>query len=308
MTYPIEFTPFNWEDLPSENTPFDKENAQTAEKRLAKFTVEYEVHWRYPVKKESELPKVNVAKGDIFLVEETRELLLYDGVEYVKLNTFVPYWKPPVTKASELPIVHNVVGDVRLVLETSQLYICVSTTGTISEQWHIYEALPHHWMPPVIKESELPTSENTIGDVRVVVELKQLFLCVATTGSIEEQWLSFPYNITQAQLSSTLKGEAAVEIKNPEIQSEITESGKGNGEKEPSSTKPTEVYVYFETEAGKAASLIIEVNGIIVYQFTQAAIATLQSSNTARFLVPKETKFKVTFSECKSIIPVYQFV
>lgn len=135
MAYPATFTEFLWEDLPSENTPFDKERAQEAEKRLAKFTEEYEVHWRFPVKKESELPKVAVAKGDIFLVEETQELVIYNGTEYVKPNVFVPFWKAPVKKESELPIGGNTLGDVRLVTELGQFFFCIKTTGTIGEQW-----------------------------------------------------------------------------------------------------------------------------------------------------------------------------
>lgn len=188
MAYPATFTPFPWEDLPSENTPFDKEKAQEAERRLSKFTEEYEIHWRFPVKKESELPKINVVKGDIFLVEETKELLLYNGAEFVKLNSFVPFWKSPVTKESELPVGGNTVGDVRLVTETSQFYICVKTTGTVGEQWKIFEQAPHHWMPPVAKESELPTVGNVLGDVRLVESERSFYICVKTTGTITEQW------------------------------------------------------------------------------------------------------------------------
>jgi hypothetical protein len=196
MAYPATFTPFEWMDLPSENTPFDKELAQEAEKRLAKFVEEYEVHWRFPVKKESELPKVAVAKGDIFLVEETLELVVYNGTEYVKLKAFVPFWKAPVTKESELPVGGNTVGDVRLVTELAQFFICISTTGTVSEQWKIYEVAPHHWLPPVTKETELPTTSNVVGDVRVVTELNQLFICIATVGSISEQWTPFGHSHT----------------------------------------------------------------------------------------------------------------
>lgn len=191
MAYPVEFTPFDWEDLPSENTPFDKEDAQEAERRLAKFVEDYEIHWRFPVAEESELPKVAVAKGDIFLVEETKELVVYNGAEYVKLNVFVPYWKAPVAKASELPVGGNVLGDVRLVTETEQFYICIATVGTVEEQWKVFEVAPHHWMPPVTKHSELPTVSNVLGDVRWVTELKEFYACIKTTGTLEEQWGAF---------------------------------------------------------------------------------------------------------------------
>lgn len=196
MAYPLTFTAFPWEDLPSENTPFDKELAQEAEKRLAKFTEDYEVHWRFPVKKESELPKVEVIKGDIFLVEETRELVLYNGTEYVKLNFFVAFWRPPVTKESELPTGGNTIGDVRLVKELAQFFVCISTSGSIAEQWEIYKVAPHHWMPPVTKESELPTTNNVLGDVRLVTELDVFFICIGTTGSISEQWIPFGHTHT----------------------------------------------------------------------------------------------------------------
>ena len=196
MAYPLAFTAFDWEDLPSEGTPVDKEDLQEAERRLAKFAAEYEIHWRHPVKKESELPKVEVLAGDIFLVEEDRELVMWNGAEYVKLNVFVPFWKPPVAKASELPVVSNAVGDVRLVTETEQFYICIATTGTVVEQWKVFEVAPHHWMPPVTKHSELPTVSNVLGDIRWVTELKEFYACIATVGTIEEQWSAFGHTHT----------------------------------------------------------------------------------------------------------------
>lgn len=188
MAYPLVFTAFDWEDLPSEGTPVDKEDLQEAENRLAKYTREYEIHWRHPVKKESELPKVEVIAGDIFLVEETKELVVYNGAEYVKLNVFVPFWKQPVAKASELPVASNAIGDVRLVTETEQFYICIATVGTVEEQWKEFEIAPHHWMPPVTKHSELPTVGNVLGDVRLVTEIHQFYTCIATVGTLEEQW------------------------------------------------------------------------------------------------------------------------
>lgn len=193
MAYPLTFTPFNWEDLPSENTPFDKENAQEIEKRLAKFTEEYKIHWRAPVKKESELPKVEVIKGDIFLVEETKELVLYNGAEYVLLNFFIPFWKGPVKKESELPVGGNTVGDVRLTTETPkrQLFVCIATVGTVAEQWKEFIVTEHHWLAPVAKESEFPTVGNVLGDVRLEEEKGQLFYCVKTTGTKAEQWKEF---------------------------------------------------------------------------------------------------------------------
>ena len=51
MAYPLVFTAFDWEDLPSEGTPVDKEDLQEAENRLAKYAREYEIHWRSPVKR-----------------------------------------------------------------------------------------------------------------------------------------------------------------------------------------------------------------------------------------------------------------
>lgn len=90
MAYPLTFTAFDWADLPSEETALDKEHLQEAEKRLAKFVEDYEIHWRFPVKEESKLPKApEVIKGDIFLVEETSELVLYNGVEYVKMHVTI---------------------------------------------------------------------------------------------------------------------------------------------------------------------------------------------------------------------------
>jgi hypothetical protein len=198
MAYPAIFTPFNWEDLPSENTPFDKENAQEIEKRLAKFAEEYEIHWRKPVSKIGELGSIytikgpNVAIGDVVLVVETRELWIYSKLEeWESLVTITPFWKSPFAKASELPVSGNTIGDVRLVKEIGQLYICIATTGTVGEQWKEFEVAAHHWLAPVAKETNLPTTGNVVGDVRLVEELKEFFICIATSGSIAEQWSSF---------------------------------------------------------------------------------------------------------------------
>ena len=201
MSYPVTFIPFDWSDLPSEASAFDKANAQEAEKRLAKFVEEYKVYWRAPVKKESELPKVSVATNDIFFVEETKEFVVYNGAEYVKPNFSIPFWKSPFTKESELPIGGNTIGDVRLVKETNQFYICVATIGTVTEQWHIFEITPHHWLAPVKKESELPITSNVVGDVRFVTELKEFFICFATAGTVKEQWEPFGHVHTTETLT-----------------------------------------------------------------------------------------------------------
>src|ERR1035441_7111365 len=122
MAYPATFTPFNWADLPSESTAFDKENAQEAEERLAKFTREYEVHWIAPVKKLSELLAIkepNALAGDIRLVEETKRLYGWNTVtrEWQPLSN----WQEPVATKAELEaLTDHEVGDARFVEETRE--------------------------------------------------------------------------------------------------------------------------------------------------------------------------------------------
>lgn len=173
MAYPLAFTAFTWEDLPAEGTPLDKEDLQEAERRLAEFATEYEIHWRSPVKKESELPKVEVIKGDVFLVEETKELVVWTGAEYVKLA--VPYWQAPVTEEAKLPTENNTIGDVRLDLATNQFFICYATVGTIEEQWkefvstdtskHVHTIETLTWS---VAEEVTPTPEIVPGGFRRV--------------------------------------------------------------------------------------------------------------------------------------------
>jgi hypothetical protein len=144
MSYPKEFTPFDWEDLPAESTPVDKEDLQEAERRLAKFASEFEIHWRAPVKKVSELYKApNVEKGDVAFVEEIHEIWYYSGVEWFPILDALRFWKEPVAEEAALPVTGNVIGDVRLDIETFQFYICYNTTGTVVEQWKLFVPAAH---------------------------------------------------------------------------------------------------------------------------------------------------------------------
>jgi hypothetical protein len=144
MAYPLTFTAFDWEDLPSEGTPLDKEDLQEVEHRLAKFATEFEIHWRAPVKKVSELYKApNVEKGDVAFVEEIKEIWYYTGTEWAAVIDALRFWKEPVGKAAELPVTGNAIGDVRVDIETEQIYICFNTTGTVAEQWKIFTPTSH---------------------------------------------------------------------------------------------------------------------------------------------------------------------
>ena len=91
----------------------------------------------------------------------------------------------------------------------------------------------------------------------------------------------------------------------PVREAEITESAKGNGEKEPSTEEPTMVYLTFIAKEDKKASLTVEVDAVIVYEYEQTAVVALKQKQTAVFMVPKAVKFKVTYSECEKIIPIY---
>lgn len=92
----------------------------------------------------------------------------------------------------------------------------------------------------------------------------------------------------------------------PVKEAEITESGKGNGIKEPSATKLTFVALYFQAKEDKLATLKVEVGTVIVFEFAQSAVAALKSTETANFVVPAGEKFTVTYSECEKLIPVFQ--
>ncbi len=115
--------------------------------------------------------------------------------------------------------------------------------------------------------------------------------------------------VTLGKLAATIKESGAVEIAAaPKAEAEITESGTGNGEKEPSATKPVQVYVKYKTEASKASTVKIEVGTVVVYEYTQEATAGLAQENTASFVVPKGVKFKVTFANVKTVIPTYHIL
>lgn len=114
--------------------------------------------------------------------------------------------------------------------------------------------------------------------------------------------------VTLGKLSAGVRESGAVEIAAaPKAEAEITESGTGNGEKEPSKTKPTLVYVAFKTEAAKASTVKIEVGAVVVYEYSQEATA-LAAKQAASFLVPAAVKFKVTFANVKTVIPTYHIL
>jgi len=98
-------------------------------------------------------------------------------------------WRPPVKKESELNSLYkpkggNVkVGDVAFVYELEEIFVY-----GVSEEWKPISAEARHWKAPVKKESELPVASNVLGDVRLVEELGQLFYCIATVGTVSEQW------------------------------------------------------------------------------------------------------------------------
>jgi hypothetical protein len=132
MTYPAKFTPYPWQDLPSESTPFDKELANEVEERFAEFVEAYEFHWRAPVEKVSDIASTykakgtNVAVGDVVLVWETRELYVYtEGEEWKPLLAPTAHWLAPVEEYEELPAGEN--GDVCLVESFRQLFVYTGT-------------------------------------------------------------------------------------------------------------------------------------------------------------------------------------
>ncbi len=94
----------------------------------------------------------------------------------------------------------------------------------------------------------------------------------------------------------------------PVVQPEITESGKGNGEKEPSAERAALVYLTFIAKEAKKAVLTVEVGGIIVYEFEQTAVTSLKQKDGVTFLVPKGVKLKVTYTECEKVIPIYHLM
>jgi hypothetical protein len=148
MAYPLTFTLFPWQDSPSTSTPYDKESAQSLEKRLSEFTEKYEVHWRKPVNKSVNLYKApNVEKGDVAFAEEQKELYYYTGAEWKTMAAFIPFWKSVVKKETELPTAGNTIGDIRLTTETpkEQFFICYKTSGgAVAEQWKEYTPTPRH--------------------------------------------------------------------------------------------------------------------------------------------------------------------
>jgi hypothetical protein len=122
---PVKFTLFPWENLPSENTPFDRETAQALETRLSKFTEEYEVHWLEPVATHAALLALsNPEGGDVRLVIESLRLYGYDDVakEWKSLSS----WQAPVAdKAALEALTDHEPGDARLIEETREVFCYV---------------------------------------------------------------------------------------------------------------------------------------------------------------------------------------
>jgi hypothetical protein len=107
MAYPLTFTPFSWADLPLETTPVNKADLQEAEKRLAKFAEEYEIHFRAPAKTTTDLNTKykgeTVAINDVAFVESEGEFY-----EFTTSKEWVPL------KVGEQGIKEGAVSESRL--------------------------------------------------------------------------------------------------------------------------------------------------------------------------------------------------
>lgn len=108
-------------------------------------------------------------------------------------------WKGPVLDLASLPLSGNSLGDVRVVADDGtgdpSLYICVSTSGIVSEQWQkmTTNSAVVYWKEPVANKFSLPLVDNTLGDARAVGDdgdgNPAVYLCIATTGDVDAQWV-----------------------------------------------------------------------------------------------------------------------
>lgn len=96
------------------------------------------------------------------------------------------------------------------------------------------------------------------------------------------------------KIAKPAKEEGAIEIATAYEAAKALESAKSV---EPSSTKPTEVTVYWTGTTAKASTLEIKVGSIIVSKWKQPASATEVWEGTTSFIVPKGIKFEATLSE-----------
>jgi len=136
-----------------------------------------QTYWLSPVETKQDLPLTGNKHGDTRAV--LKEQTLYIWVERQQLDTdgqivyvgdWLPvigkYWSAPVETFADLPLTGNSDGEIKLVKDESSLYRWDATI--LAWQAIVQPSDVTFWKPPVPSFSDLPSTGNFDGDVRLV--------------------------------------------------------------------------------------------------------------------------------------------
>lgn len=143
-----------------------------------------QVFWMPPVSTKDDLPLTGNKHGDSRVV--LKESVIYTWIETEQLDAtgktvfvgdWVPvigkYWGQPVQQFSDLPLTGNIDGEIRLVKDQGALFRWDEQTATWSPI--VQPADISFWEAPVLTEGDLPSTGNSDGDVRLVLQTNELY-------------------------------------------------------------------------------------------------------------------------------------
>jgi len=175
-----------------------------------------EIYWLMPVADFVSLPIINNKEGDVRLTLDTNNTYRWDSIsgEWLLFSASVN-WREPIDYISNLPLIDNRDRDIRFVNETESFYYWDDSIDTwktiqvgdhnhddryylkqeVDDKFDPYTGHDHdginskkidynnlvnvpyfYWKSPVVFLSDLPTADNSIGDARIVLDERNIYV------------------------------------------------------------------------------------------------------------------------------------
>ena len=99
-------------------------------------------------------------------------------------------WKSPVQTVGDLPLTNNTEGDIRIVLDDKQLYEWDGSDWNYIGDWEV--ATTSYWKNPVNTKTDLPTTNNVEGDVRLVLNTNMFY----RWNSVNAEWVAIKTSVS----------------------------------------------------------------------------------------------------------------
>lgn len=100
----------------------------------------------------------------------------------VDMPGFTSSWRSPVQTLTNLPTENNQTGDLRIVLDDKHIYEWDGADWNFVGNWEV--ASTSYWKDPVQLKSDLPSTNNMEGDVRLVLSTNLFY----RWNDVEQEW------------------------------------------------------------------------------------------------------------------------